>query len=142
MSSDLELTVKKVIPAARKDIFEAWLDAKALAQFILPAEGMPNPKVENDPKVGGSFLIIMNVGDQELPHKGEYKTIKEYDEIAFTWESAYSIPNSLVTLNFKELGPKETEVTLHHKGFPHEESRDNHQDGWGRILEALNQTLA
>ncbi|MFW5921133.1 MAG: SRPBCC family protein [Polyangiales bacterium] len=137
MSKDLELTVKKTIPASRKAVFQAWLDPKALAQFMRPAEGMSVPKVENDPKVGGQFLIVMRAGEQDSEHRGEYKEISEYDKLVFTWESQMSEPGSLVTITFTEKGPNETEVILHHAGSPSEESRNDHEGGWGRIIDTL-----
>ena len=142
MSNELDLTVKKIIPASCKEVFDAWLDPEALSQFMLPMEGMPSPKVKNDPRVGGKFLIEMKAGDQELPHTGEYKVINKYDKIAFTWESAFGVPGSLVTLSFKELAANETELILHHVGFSNEESRDNHFGGWGRIADTLKNTLS
>ena len=75
MNISFELTVTKIIPAARKVVFEAWLDPRALARFMKPMEGMPDCKIEVDPREGGSFLIVMMVGEREIPHRGEYKTI-------------------------------------------------------------------
>jgi uncharacterized protein YndB with AHSA1/START domain len=86
-------------------------------------------------------MIVMTVGEKEMPHRGEYKTIKPHEQLAFTWVSEHSIPGSLVTIDFKEKSPNETEVTLHHVGFPSEESRTNHEGGWGRILETLGTHL-
>ena len=74
--------------------------------------------------------------------RSEYKTINRYEQLAFTWVSEHSMPGSLVTIDFKEKSPNETEVTLHHVGFPSEESRTNHEGGWGRILETLSTHLA
>ena len=79
----------------------------------------------------------MAAGDQEIPHRGEYKTIKRYEQLAFTWISDHTMPDSLVTIDFHEEGPNETKITLHHVGFPSEESRNNHEGGWGRILDTL-----
>ena len=141
MSSPLELTVSRTIPASRKEVFEAWLSPDALQRFMCPAEGMSVPKVEVDAREGGSFLIVMMVGDKEMPHRGEYKTINRYEQLAFTWVSEHSMPGSLVTIDFKEKSPSETEVILHHVGFPSEESRTNHEGGWGRILETLSTHL-
>ena len=138
MSDKLELTISKIVPAAAKTVFEAWLDPAALAKFIKPMDGMPDCTVEVDPQEGGEFLIVMKAGDQDLPHRGEYKTIQRYDNLAFTWLSDYTIPDSLITLTFKELRPNETELTLHHVGFPNEDSRNNHNGGWGSIIEYLS----
>ena len=135
MSETYELTVSKVISAERKDVFDAWLSIDALKAFIRPGENMSVPRAEVDARVGGEFLIVMLVGDQEMPHRGEYKVIDRYDTLAFTWISGMTIPDSTVTLTFRELGPNQTEVTLHHIGFPNQESRDNHEGGWIKILE-------
>jgi len=137
MTPTFELTVTRTIPAPRKKVFEAWLSPEALTRFMCPGEGMTVPKVEVDPRVGGSFLIVMAAGDQEIPHNGEYKTIQRYERLAFTWLSAHAKPGSVVTIDFREKGPKETELTLHHVGLPNEESRKNHEGGWGAILQKL-----
>ncbi len=142
MTQNFELTVKRTIPASPKDVFEAWLSADALMKFMCPADNMNVPKAEVDAKEGGSFLIVMQAGDKELPHRGEYKRIDKYKQLAFTWISAYTVPDSLVTLTFKELGERETELTLHHAGFPNEESRSNHEGGWTKIAEALSRVVA
>jgi len=141
MSSTFELTVSRTIPASRKEVFEAWLSPEAIQHFMCPGEGMTVPKAEVDAREGGSFLIVMAAGDQEIPHRGEYKTIKRYEKLAFTWISEHSIPSSLVTIDFQEKSPNETEVTLYHVGFPSEESRTNHEGGWTRILETLSTHL-
>ena len=92
---------------------------------------------DNNFREGGNFLIIMYAGDQEMPHRGVYKTIDRPNQLVFTWLSDYTIPDSTVTLTFKERGPGETELTLHHVGFPGAEARDNHQGGWGSIVDQL-----
>ena len=135
--SKLELTVSKTIPAPRQRVFEAWLDPAVLARFMMPIPGMQAPHVECDPREGGNFLIVMKAGDKELPHRGEYREISRHDRLVFTWESEFATPGSSVTLTFEELGPSETKVTLHHVGFPSNDSRDNHQGGWTQILETL-----
>ncbi|MHC4938481.1 MAG: SRPBCC family protein [Planctomycetota bacterium] len=84
MSEQYELTVSRVIPAPREEVFEAWLSPAALAEFIRPMKQMSVPRVEVDARVGGEFLIVMKAGEEEMPHKGEYTTIDRYDELAFT----------------------------------------------------------
>ncbi len=137
MSENLELTVIRKIPAPVKTVFEAWLDPQALAKFIKPMDGMPDCTVEVDAREGGEFLIVMKVGDSYMPVRGTFKTIQRYDKLAFTWLSAHTVAESTVSLTFRELGPSETELTLHHVGFPNEEARNNHKGGWSAIAEAL-----
>ena len=141
MSDPIQLTLTRTIPAPRKDVFEAWLSPDALTEFIRPMPEMSVPKVEVDAREGGAFLIVMKAGDEEMPHRGEYRTINRYDQLAFTWISPATIPGSLVTIDFVEKGPRETQVTLHHVGFPNEEMRANHEGGWTAILDTLLTTL-
>ena len=138
--SELDLTIVRVIPAARKAVFEAWLDPKALSRFMTPGPGMSVPEASSDAREGGQFRIVMKMGEKELPHTGEYKTVDRYETLAFTWNSIHS-HNTLVTLTFVELSPNETELTLHHEGFPNEEMRNNHQGGWTAIVEQLARVL-
>ena len=81
--NDLVLSVNKSVNAPIEKVFDAWLDAKMLAKFILPMPGMPEPDVENNPKQGGKFTIIMRVGDNAIPHTGEYLEINRPKQIGF-----------------------------------------------------------
>ncbi|MGB0494748.1 MAG: SRPBCC family protein [Kangiellaceae bacterium] len=137
--TDLRVDVSKVINAPIKHVFEAWLDAKLLSQFMMPMPGMPNPRTECDPQVGGEFAIFMMVGEEEIPHTGKYLEINRPNQIVFTWNSPFSTDGSLVTINLKEIDKNKTSVELTHTKFPNEESRSNHEGGWGNILLELNQ---
>ncbi len=135
MNDALELKVSKTIPAPAKDIFEAWLDPKALARFMKPGPSMADADVEVDASVGGSFRIVMKAGDKQFAHEGTYQRIDKYRELVFTWISDFTMPGSTVTLTFREISPRETEVHLHHIGFPSPDLRDNHKQGWAEILD-------
>jgi uncharacterized protein YndB with AHSA1/START domain len=138
-----EVNITKLIPAPRASVFNAWLDAKSLSQFIMPCTpGMTLPKVECDGKLGGAFLIVMRSGDKDIEHRGEYKTVEPYDKIAFTWLSMYTIPGSLVTLTFKDGPSGTTEMTLHQVGFPSASSCENHQRVWSMIIDQLSGVLS
>lgn len=134
--TELSLTTSRLINAPAAKVFNAWLDPKMLARFMLPADGVSIPKVETDPRVGGRFSLVMKIGDKELPHGGTYTEITPHTRLVFTWESSFSVDGSTVTLTFAEKAGG-TEVTLHHVKFPSEESRDNHDSGWTRILAEL-----
>ena len=69
MTEPFELTVSKFIPAPVKSVFEAWLDPKALAQFIKPMEGMPDCTVEVDTREGGSFLTPCRFPQRRFPQQ-------------------------------------------------------------------------
>lgn len=140
--TDLTLQIERIIAAPREALFKAWLDPEMLKRFMLPGENMSVPRASADAREGGRFEIIMKAGDEEMPHRGTYREISPHERIVFTWESAASTePDSEVTLDFAPEG-KGTRITLTHVRFPSEESRNNHQKGWGGILAALDKALA
>jgi uncharacterized protein YndB with AHSA1/START domain len=138
--TDLTLTVERTISAPQKAVFDAWLNPEMLQKFMMPAPGMTVPKASNDPKEGGRFDIIMQAGDDEIPHAGTYREITPHERIVFTWESPYSVDESTVTLTFKPVDTG-THITLTHIRFKDAETRDNHMGGWTGILEALDTSL-
>ena len=139
--TELSLNVSRTINAPVERLFNAWLDPNMLARFMIPGDGMSVPKAATDPVEGGRFDIVMQAGEQEIPHAGTYKKIVRHSQLIFTWESPFSADDSTVTLTFKPVDGG-TEVNLHHVKFPTEESRDNHHGGWAAILAALETAAA
>lgn len=140
--SDLTLTVSKTIHAPIENVFDAWLDPEMLSQFILPMPGMPQPEVENDPQQGGSFTIIMHVGEDKIPHTGQYLEISRPNRLVFSWLSPFSTDGSTVTIDLSEIDDGMTNVQLTHVKFIDEETRSDHEGGWTNILETLNDILS
>ena len=139
--TDLAVNVSKTIDAPIEKVFDAWLNPETLSQFILPMPGMPQPHTETDAREGGNFTIVMQVGDDKIPHSGKYLVINRPDKLVFTWESPFSMDGSTVTLKFSDLGENKTNVDLTHIKFKDEESRSDHEGGWGNILECLDDVL-
>lgn len=140
--SELELTISRTIPASREAVFNAWLSPKVLAQFMnTPMGGAAPTKVTNDPVKGGRFSIIMMNEGKEIPHAGTYLEIDPHSRLVFTWESPYSLDDSVVTIDLTEPAPGETDLTLRHVKFRSEQARDGHKEGWGAILGNLVKAL-
>ena len=138
---DLSLNISKTINAPIEKVFDAWLDPTMLTQFILPAPGMAQPQVENDARDGGRFSIIMQVGDERIPHSGTYLTLERPHRLAFSWESPFSTDDSIVTLVFDAIDSTTTRLDLSHIRFINEEARDSHEGGWNNILDQLAQLI-
>ena len=140
--TDLSLEITRHIAYPPERVFDAWLDPKMLAKFMIPGAGVTVPDASVDAKIGGRFSIIMRVPNAgDLPHEGEYRIIDRARQLQFTWESpASTAEESIVTL---DLTPKDggTDLCLHHIRFPSEESRDNHNGGWTAILAKLDEAL-
>lgn len=139
--TDLTVNISKTIAAPITKVFDAWLDPITLAKFMLPMPGMERSQVENEAREGGSFTIVMQVGDNKIPHTGKYLEIDRPKKLAFTWESPESADDSVVTLNLTELSDGKTNIELTHVKFIDEKRRSNHEGGWGNILSALNEVV-
>jgi uncharacterized protein YndB with AHSA1/START domain len=139
--TDLSVNISKTINAPIEKVFDAWLDPLMLTQFILPAADMAQPQVKNDAREGGRFSIIMQVGDDRIPHTGAYLTLERPHRLAFSWESPYSTDDSTVTLTFDAIDSTTTRVDLSHIRFINEEARANHEGGWNNILDQLEQLI-
>lgn len=139
--TDLTVNIKKTINAPIEKVFDAWLDPAMLTRFILPMPGMPQPEVETDPREGGRFSIVMQVGDDKIPHTGSYLSLERPSRLVFSWESPYSADDSKVTLDFTEIDAATTIVELTHVKFLHEEARSDHEGGWGNILDQLDEVI-
>lgn len=138
--TELSLTIERTIAAPQARVFEAWLDPAMLPKFMLPGEGMSVPRASTDPKVGGAFEIVMAAGETQMPHTGTYLEIDPHSRLVFTWNGPHSSEDSRVTLTFDSIDGG-TRVMLNHVKFPNEESRANHEAGWGNILGALETAL-
>ncbi len=137
--TELSVNLTKTIQAPIEKVFDAWLDPASLTRFILPGPGMPQPEVENDPREGGRFTIVMHVGEEKIPHTGSYLTIERPNKLVFSWESPYSTDDSQVSLIFTPVDANTTQIELTHVRFINEEARSNHQGGWANILDKLTE---
>ena len=138
--TELTLTVSRLIEAPAERLFDAWLDPEIMTRFMVPRPEMHISEASTDPRVGGRFRVVM-VGDKDYPHEGTYKEITRPTRLVFTWEAAWSAPDSTVTLTFTPEGDA-TRVDLTHVRFQSEDSRDNHALGWTGMLASLETQLA
>jgi uncharacterized protein YndB with AHSA1/START domain len=134
------VTIERLIPAPPARVFAAWLDPTVLAKFMCPMSGTSVAKAETDPRVGGRFLIVMRIGDQDRPHQGEYRAIEPHERLVFTWHSQSAPPDSEVTLTFAEADGGQTLLTLVHRGLP-SAARAAHDHGWTAIVAMLAQIV-
>ena len=139
--TELSVNLTKTIQAPIEKVFDAWLDPASLTRFILPGPGMPQPEVENDPREGGRFTIVMHVGEEKIPHSGSYLTIDRPNRLVFSWESPYSTDDSQVSLIFTQVDADTTKIELTHVRFINEEARSNHEGGWTNILDKLTEVV-
>jgi uncharacterized protein YndB with AHSA1/START domain len=131
-----KLVVRRMIAAPAKDLFDAWLDAKALAAWMKPAKATKSD-ITVDARVGGQFEIVMHTQGGAVPHRGVYEVIDRPRRLVFTWNSPYAGDHgSLVTVDFLARAGG-TEVVVTHEKLPTEVAVGQHREGWTEILGSL-----
>jgi len=129
------VTVRREIAAPAEELFDAWLDAQSLGAWLRPS-GIRETRAETDPRVGGSFRIVM-VGDESLLHTGTYREIDRPRRLVFTWSSpATKFRESIVTVSFQP-SSNATVIEIHHVGLPDAEAQGSHHAGWSDALREL-----
>lgn len=135
-----QLTVRREISATAEELFDAFLDAESLGEFMRPGSER-HSEVTTDPRVGGAFSIGMHVNDAIVAHTGVYREIDRPHKLVFTWVSRNTNnQESVVTVCFNALPGKRqrTEVVLTQVLLPEAQVK-GHLGGWTRIIELLEE---
>lgn len=114
--AEREVTITRIFAAPRALVFNAWTDAKALAQWWGP-NGFSNPVCEIDPRVGGALRIHMCGPDGTIyPMKGVIRELVAPERLVFTNiavdAAGRHLLEGLTTVTFAEAAGK-TKLTLH-----------------------------
>jgi uncharacterized protein YndB with AHSA1/START domain len=133
--ADAAVTVRRTIAAPAEALFDAWLDADALAVWMRPGDTTCSTATI-DARVGGAFEILMHTPGGTVPHRGRYVAIERPRRLVFTWNSPYAGEHdSRVTVDFRAAGAA-TEVVITHERLPLEHA-EAHRGGWNDALESL-----
>jgi uncharacterized protein YndB with AHSA1/START domain len=133
------VVIRRLIPAPREQVFAAWLDPKSVAQWMQPGN-VAHTTVEIDPRVGGTFRIVMAHGGGDADHWGQYLIIEPPSLLSFTWVSANTdLQPSVVTIELREMASG-TELTLTHRRLPAGKI-EAHREGWTDIVRKLSEAL-
>jgi uncharacterized protein YndB with AHSA1/START domain len=131
------VVVRRTIAASAEDLFDAWLDPQALAQWMRPGT-IQSTVAQVQPRVGGAYEIVMQSASGPIVHKGVYRVIERPTRLVFTWISAPTeLKETLVTVDFIP-GGKRTEVIVTHELLP-QIAIAGHERGWTSGLEHLDQ---
>ena len=141
------LILKRMLKAPQELAFRAWTTAEHIQQWMRPEPGMVVPLVSMDLRVGGKYRIQTKTSEGEFfTAVGEFHEVKVPERLVYTWDwekdgSGTEFGDvegkaSLITVEFLNQGEL-TELVLTHSRFATVESRDNHAQGWDRIVESL-----
>jgi len=138
------LHLTRTFSAPRDRVFRAWTDVKQFALWFHPSEEYTTVISALDLRVGGTYSLEMRHKNGNVSKlRGTYKEVRPPEKLVFTWswQRETPSPETLVTVEFRDLGSS-TEVNLMHQNFLNPEDRDKHNQGWTGCLAQLETYLA
>jgi uncharacterized protein YndB with AHSA1/START domain len=130
------VTVRRAIEASAEELFDAWLDPDAIAQWMRP-NGIDSTTAVIDARVGGAYEIRMDRSAGPLLTRGIYKEIDRPNRLVLTWGPGGPLERtSLVTVEFKRRG-RLTEIVVTHEQLPDGDVVPSVNDGWSQAIERL-----
>ncbi len=131
------LRITRWIDAPPAKVFAALTDPVKIVRWWSPDAG-PTLSAQVEVRAGGRFSVTFRTedGDEHTSH-GLYREVVPDEKLVFTWHLRET-PElaSLVTVLLKPVNGG-TELILIHEGFPDEEVRDSHREGWKRALDKV-----
>jgi len=141
VSEEYSVTVRREIAASAEDLFDAWLDPQSLGSWLRPSS-VRETRAETDPRVGGTFRVVMVDDESDILHTGAYREIDRPHRLVFTWSSpATWFRDSIVTVTFQPSSNSSTVVEIHQVGLPDEDAQGSHLTGWSECLDQLGRIV-
>ncbi len=135
--------LRRTFSAPRGKVFRAWTDPEELKRWWGP-DGYATPSAEVDLRVGGMYRLGMKkLPDGQIFYlTGTYREVRPPERLVYTWrwEAEPELGETLVTVEFRDLGDA-TEVVVTHELFLSEKARQDHRKGWSGCLDRLARTL-
>lgn len=138
-----KLEKRKTIKAPVDVVYAAWTETEQMHQWFGCAQ-CGKVKIKQDFRVGGQYRVDMILDNAMIVTVvGEFLEIKTNKRLVYTWSNNFpDFParDTVVNVEFIDLGDKGTEIVLTHLNFDTQESRDSHSTGWEFSLNKFEST--
>ena len=134
----IRLQFDRTLNAPIATVYEALTSKDAIAKWFGPSDDMNVTVHAWDFKVGGGYKVEFRTpeGEKHTCH-GNFKEIVPQKKLSYTWSWEEQPPiDTLVSFVIKANGNK-TDLQVTHDGFPAEDTRDHHEQGWTGSLARL-----
>ena len=138
------LTITRRLRASPQTVYAAWTSAENLIRWFAAAQARPGSiAADLDVRVGGRYRISFTDVKSGEYHEvgGVYREVVPNVRLKFSW-AWHSTPEreSEVTIELKG-DASGTLMVFHHGQFADQTARDNHERGWNKALDVLQQYL-
>lgn len=137
VENTISLEVTRKFSAKISDVYNAFVNPKLIASWF-PMPGCVNPGADVDLTIDGTYSWRMTTPDgKDIEAHGKFIEIQENKKLVFTWSWRNLDWESLITIDFVDLGD-DTEITLIHEKFLDENQKTQHTEGWGKCFDSID----
>jgi uncharacterized protein YndB with AHSA1/START domain len=141
MSFDIK--IERLLDTTLDRAFDQWNDASARERWYSHGDGWIT-RAATDLRVGGEWHVDFGADEQTMYREhGVYTVVDRPYKVEYTM--VFTFPDgrsfeTLTTVTFEERDGKVL-LTLLDAGYPNEEQRDAHQNGWPGFIDNYERTL-
>jgi uncharacterized protein YndB with AHSA1/START domain len=143
MGPQIAVAVVRRFDAPPGRVFDAWFDRATLGRWLFATKSGEVVRVDVDPRVGGSFVVVDRRDGEDVAHVGEYAEIDRPRRLAFDLRvEKYADRPGRVSVDVEPRGEGCTLTLTHHLDAEMAEFEERTKAGWGMVLDALAEALA
>jgi uncharacterized protein YndB with AHSA1/START domain len=137
------LRIERTFQAPAEAVFEAFTNEEVLRRWWHAGHDWETTEAEVDPRVGGTVRVRMRDPHKDVEYGGGgvYSEVDPPTRLAFTWIWDDDPRGTLIEVDFSE-SDGATTVRFTHSHLWDEETVRSHEDGWGKVFDNLERTLA
>ena len=140
MSHDIRIV--RLYDSPAENVFDVWVDPAARTQWYADRPG-DEVEAQTDLRVGGEWFVDFGRPGERYREHGVFLEIDRPRRLVYTETFTYPDGRTFettVTVEFADHGGK-TELTLIEAGYPDEDTRRGHEQGWPGFLDRIADLL-
>lgn len=141
-NESMKITVDHEYHSTVEQVFNAWLDPESVKHWLFATATGVMQRVEIDPRVGGTFLIVERRENVDVAHYGIYAAIERPNLLKFTFSvDKYEPDGDPITVEFHPLERGCRVTLIHEMDAKFADHAERTRSGWAGILDGLDRTL-
>jgi uncharacterized protein YndB with AHSA1/START domain len=148
MEATETLLIERTFKAPPQAVFDAWTNEEVLRRWFHANPAWDTPEALVDVRVGGAIRLVMRDPSDGETHgaTGRYTEVDPPTRLAFTWtwdrDKEGDGLESLIEIDFEGQRDGSTAVRFTHSGLRDQPSARDHEDGWTKCFNNLDEVLA
>jgi uncharacterized protein YndB with AHSA1/START domain len=138
-----DIRIVRLYDATPEEVFDVWVDPAARVRWYAHH---PDDEVDakTDLRVGGAWFVDFGRPGQRYREHGTFLEVDRPRRLVYTMTFTYPDGRNFRTTTTVEFTDRDgkTELTLVDAGYPDEETRRGHEQGWPGFLDRVGDILA